>query len=201
MTIRNFSPLTRRIITVNILPLAILLAGILYLDEYREGLIKAELDALQRQSEIFAGALGEGAIGTESDGEQFIRPSIAGTMLRPMLTTGHTRARVYRSRGKKSTDDKFLKISDTRVLAGDGGKRIVEIQALVPNKNYDFSTAPKNYKNHRINRSWGAHVPFVNNKTLGTLFASTAQLNIIKIKFAGPTAQGVLDHLHNPCFN
>jgi len=145
MTIRIFSPLTRRIITVNILPLAILLVGILYLDEYREGLIKAELDALQRQSEIFAGALGEGAIGTESDGEQFIRPSVAGTMLRPMLTTGHTRARVYRSRGKKSTDHKFFKISDTRVLAGDGGKRIVEIQALAPTKNSDFSTRVENW--------------------------------------------------------
>ncbi len=50
MKIRFFSPLTRRIITVNILPLAILGAGILYLDEYREGLIEAELDALENQA-------------------------------------------------------------------------------------------------------------------------------------------------------
>ncbi|MEE2661692.1 MAG: ATP-binding protein [Pseudomonadota bacterium] len=145
MTIRIFSPLTRRIITVNILPLAILVAGILYLDEYREGLIEAELDALQTQSEIFAGALGEGAIGTRSDGEQFIRPSVAGTMLRPMLTAGHTRARVYKSIGTKITGHKFLKISDTRVLAGGGGKRSVEIQALSPTKNDDFSTRIENW--------------------------------------------------------
>ena len=43
---RLLSPLTRRILTVNILPLAILVAGILYLDEYREGLIVAKLAAL-----------------------------------------------------------------------------------------------------------------------------------------------------------
>ena len=168
MKIRFFSPLTRRIITVNILPLAILVAGILYLDEYREGLIEAELDALETQAEIFAGALGEGAIGTRSDGEQFIRSSVAGTMLRPMLTTGHTRARVYISLAKKISDQKFSKISDTRVLAGGGGKRIVEIQALSPTKYDDFSTRVENWFYRILFPNMGKQTPtgVVSSKTL-----------------------------------
>ena len=51
MTSRLLSPLTRRILTVNVLPLAMLVAGILYLDEYREGLVVAELAALETQAE------------------------------------------------------------------------------------------------------------------------------------------------------
>ena len=48
----GFSPLTRRILTVNMLPLAVLVAGILYLDDYREGLVEAELTGLEIQAEI-----------------------------------------------------------------------------------------------------------------------------------------------------
>ena len=77
MKFRLFSPLTRRILVVNIFPLATLVAGILYLDEYRDGLIESELAALETQAQIFAGALGEGAIGTESDRAQFILPGVA----------------------------------------------------------------------------------------------------------------------------
>ena len=56
MKFRLFSPLTRRILVVNIFPLATLVAGILYLDEYREGLVESELAALETQAQIFAGA-------------------------------------------------------------------------------------------------------------------------------------------------
>ena len=62
MTGRRFSPLTRRILIVNVVPLAVLAAGILYLADYRERLIDAELLALGTQAEIFAGAIAEGAV-------------------------------------------------------------------------------------------------------------------------------------------
>ena len=186
MRIRIFSPLTRRIITVNILPLALLLVGILYLDEYREGLIETELDALERQSEIFAGALGEGAIGTRSDGEQFIRPSVAGTMLRPMLTTGHTRARVYILTGTKNTDRKLLRLADTRVLAGGGVKRIVEIQALSPTKNDDFSTRVENWFYRTGYLSWGQ-------KNATRVASSTSLFQ----RYEKPLVTAALD---SPCF-
>ncbi len=59
---RAFSPLLRRILLVNILPLAILVGGLLYLDQYRRSLIAAELDSLRSQAELIAAALGEGAV-------------------------------------------------------------------------------------------------------------------------------------------
>ena len=43
---RLLSPITRRILAINILALVVLFAGMLYLDNYRRGLIAAELAAL-----------------------------------------------------------------------------------------------------------------------------------------------------------
>lgn len=131
---RLLSPLTRRILTVNILPLAILVAGILYLDEYREGLIVAKLAALETQAEIFAGALGEGAIGTRPDGAQFILPNVARPMLRRLTAPTRTRARAFSGDGTE--------IADSRFLAGQGGE--VKVEVLPPPKYGDVSASAFN---------------------------------------------------------
>lgn len=131
---RLLSPLTRRILTVNILPLAILVAGILYLDEYREGLIVAELAALETQAEIFAGALGEGAIGTRPDGAQFILPNVSRPMLRRLTAPTRTRARVFAADGAE--------IADSLFLTGQGGA--VQVEALPPPDNSDVPTSAFN---------------------------------------------------------
>ncbi len=119
---RWFSPLTRRILVVNILPLAILVAGILYLDEYRDGLVESELAALETQAQTFAGALGEGAIGTRPDGVQFILPGVARPLLRRLVSPTRTRARVFNSIGAP--------IADSQFLVGPVGR--VEIETLPP---------------------------------------------------------------------
>jgi two-component system, OmpR family, sensor histidine kinase ChvG len=131
---RLLSPLTRRILIVNILPLAILVAGILYLDEYREGLIVAELVALETQAEIFAGALGEGAIGTRTDGAQFVLPNVARPMLRRLTAPTRTRARVF--------DDDGTEVADSLFLAGQGGA--VQVEALPPPDDSDVPTSAVN---------------------------------------------------------
>ena len=130
MKFRLFSPLTRRILVVNIFPLATLVAGILYLDEYREGLIEAELAALETQTQIFAGALGEGAIGTRPDGAQFIRPGVARPMLRRLTVPTRTRARVFGIKGEGVADSWFV--------SGLGGD--VQVESL-PSPNADDLTA------------------------------------------------------------
>ena len=130
MTGRLLSPLTRRILIVNILPLAILVAGVLYLDEYREGLIVAELAALETQAEIFAGALGEGAIGTRPDGAQFVLPNVARPMLRRLTAPTRTRARVFAADGSEVADSLFL--------TGQGGA--VQVETLPPPDGNDAPT-------------------------------------------------------------
>ena len=134
MTSRLLSPLTRRILTVNVLPLAMLVAGILYLDEYREGLVVAELAALETQAEIFAGALGEGAIGTRPDGAQFILPNVARPTLRRLTAPTRTRARVFDAAGAEVADSLFL--------TGQGGA--VQVEALPPPDHSDVATSAFN---------------------------------------------------------
>ncbi|MEN0087431.1 MAG: sensor histidine kinase [Pseudomonadota bacterium] len=52
-----FRSLTRRIIFLNLAGLAVLLTGILYLNQFREGLIDARVESLRTQAEIIAGAI------------------------------------------------------------------------------------------------------------------------------------------------
>jgi len=59
---RIFSRLRLRILTVNVIPLIVLMIGILYLGQYEKGLIEAELKTLEHQSRLYAGAIAETAI-------------------------------------------------------------------------------------------------------------------------------------------
>ncbi|HJO68165.1 MAG TPA: stimulus-sensing domain-containing protein [Rhodospirillales bacterium] len=124
---RAVSPITLRILAVNILALAILLAGMLYLGAYRRSLIEGELAALGVQAELFAAALGEGAVGpapSESDGEtaQRLAPEAARQILRRMVETSGVRARLFAGDGAL--------LVDSRELAAPTGS--VEIEELPP---------------------------------------------------------------------
>src|SRR5262245_64411065 len=57
----SFSSLTRRIIFLNVTGLLALVVGILYLSQFRAGLIDARKDSLLVQGEIIAGAIAASA--------------------------------------------------------------------------------------------------------------------------------------------
>jgi len=118
------SPLTRRILTINILALAILMAGLLYLGQYEQNLINSEFQALTTEGEIFAGALGQGAYGTRNDGKTILRPDIAGPMLRRLVLPTTTRARLF------SADGSLL--ADSRILLGPEGAPVQVIDLPPP---------------------------------------------------------------------
>ncbi|WP_408846013.1 ATP-binding protein [Acetobacter thailandicus] len=59
---RLISPLTRRIMLVNILPLLLLAITMLFLNQFRDSLLVTEVTALREQARIYAGALGESAV-------------------------------------------------------------------------------------------------------------------------------------------
>ncbi len=115
------SPITRRILAVNLLALGILVAGILYLDEYKESLIQAELAALATQAEMFAVALSEGAVAETASGHYRVS-NISKQMVRRLVKTTGTRARLFRQDGELT--------ADSRRLAGAG--RTIEIEELPP---------------------------------------------------------------------
>ncbi|KAA0597675.1 HAMP domain-containing protein [Azospirillum lipoferum] len=127
---RRVSPLTLRILAVNVLALALLMAGLLYLGRYQDRLIQAETEALATEARIFASALGEGAVnriltapsptGDES-GERFeLAPELARPMIRRLAEATATRTRLY--------DIDAHMLSDSRVLVGSQGR--IEIREL-----------------------------------------------------------------------
>jgi two-component system sensor histidine kinase ChvG len=120
---RGIPPLTRHILAVNILALLILVAGLLYVGEYRKGLIASELASLSIQAEMFAGAIGEGAIATvnpSGDGPvgQEILVEKSRQLMRRLAEATHTRARLFSPDGTL--------IADSRLLLGPGGSVLIE---------------------------------------------------------------------------
>src|SRR5581483_7527708 len=58
---QSFSSLTRRIVSLNVAGLLALVVGILYLSQFRAGLIDARVESLVVQGEIIAGAIAASA--------------------------------------------------------------------------------------------------------------------------------------------
>ncbi|MBE7210265.1 MAG: sensor N-terminal transmembrane domain-containing protein [Gluconacetobacter diazotrophicus] len=59
---RWVSPMTRRILLVNVVPLVLLVGTLLYLNQFQNSLLEAEVSALREQARIYAGALGQAAV-------------------------------------------------------------------------------------------------------------------------------------------
>ena len=108
------SPLLRRILLVNALPLALLVAALLYLDQYQNGLLEAEVGTLREQARIYAGALGESAVSDRDPDNPKLIPEIARPLLRRLTEpTPNAQARLYAPDGTL--------IADSRVREGQGG--------------------------------------------------------------------------------
>jgi two-component system, OmpR family, sensor histidine kinase ChvG len=116
-----FSSLTRRILVLNLAALAVLVTGILYLNQFREGLIDARVESLMTQGEIIAAAIAASAsVSTDAitvDPEKLlelqagqtisptddsieamefpINPERVAPLLRRLISPTRTRARIY----------------------------------------------------------------------------------------------------------
>lgn len=111
---RLVSPLLRRILLVNALPLALLVAALLYLDQYQGGLLVAEVQALREQARIYAGALGESAVSTQDPDNPTLQPDRARPLLRRLTEpTPNAQARLYAPDGQL--------VADSRVREGPSG--------------------------------------------------------------------------------
>lgn len=114
-----FSPLLRRILLVNALPLGLLVAALLYLDTYQDGLIDAEAASLRVQAQVFAGAIGESATSIEDPERPVLVPDLARPLLRRLVEpTPFAQARLYDPDGEL--------VADSRVITGPGGAVITE---------------------------------------------------------------------------
>jgi len=130
----SFSSLTRRIVSLNIAGLLFLVASILYLSQFRAGLIDARAQSLLVQGEIIAGAIGasatvqtNNAISIDPDklvelkpGETIkgpdedsaldfpINPERVAPVLHTLISPTKTRARIYDPSGGLLLDSRDL---------------------------------------------------------------------------------------------
>lgn len=116
---RWVSPLLRRILLVNALPLVLLVAVLLYLDQYQTGLLQAEVLVLREEAKIYAGALGESAVRLTASDQPRIDPEIAVPLLHRLTEpTPDAQAKLYGPDGTL--------IADSRLRAGPKGAITME---------------------------------------------------------------------------
>ncbi len=152
-----FSSLTRRILFFNLVALVVLVAGILYLNQFREGLIDARVESLLTQGEIIAGAISASAsVDTNSitiDPEKLlelqagqsitplpndedldfpINPERVAPVLRRLISPTRTRARIY------DTDANLL--LDSRHLYTQGQVLRFDLPPVEPEETSFFDT-------------------------------------------------------------
>jgi two-component system, OmpR family, sensor histidine kinase ChvG len=118
---RRVSALTRRILVLNILALAIPIGGILYLDQYRDSLVETKLEAMRTEGELFAAALAETGVVAGTLGDERLMPEIARLTIRRMIDVSANRARLFDQDGTLIADSKRL---------GTAGQ--VEMELLAP---------------------------------------------------------------------
>ena len=129
----SFSSLTRRIVSLNLAGLVALVASILYLSQFRAGLIDARAQSLLVQAEIIAGAIAASAtVETNTitidperlldlkPGESYgapdeysglvfpINPERVAPVLRTLISPTKTRARIYDRDGGLILDSRNL---------------------------------------------------------------------------------------------
>jgi two-component system sensor histidine kinase ChvG len=141
-----FASLTRRIIVLNMAGLLVLVVGILYLNQWRAGLIDARVQSLRVQGEIIAAAVAASAtvdsdvisvnpdrlLELQGDGsvsslsyfdptlEFPINPERIAPLLRNLITPTRTRARIYDQGGLMILD------SDNIYARGEVMRQIIE---------------------------------------------------------------------------
>lgn len=139
-----FSSLTRRIVFLNVAALVALVAGILYLNQFRAGLIDARVESLLTQGEIIAAAIaGSASVDTNTitvDPDRLlqmqageapaqsddslqsldfpINPERVAPILQRLISPTKTRARIYDREGVLLLDSRYL-YSRGQILKSD----------------------------------------------------------------------------------
>jgi len=104
----RISPLTLRILAVNMLALAILVVGLLYLGQYQDNLIESHLEALKGDSRVFAGMVAEGGTVGDLNGLYALSPRPARSVIRRWVDATDVRTRLFDPQGGFFADSQTL---------------------------------------------------------------------------------------------
>ena len=193
-----FSSLTRRILFLNLAALLVLVSGILYLNQFREGLIDARVESLLTQGEIISGAIaasasvetdsitidpqkllelqaGESLSPTVSDDSVFpFDPKLIAPVLRRVISPTRTRARIYDQDAVLLLDSRFLYTSG-QVLRFDLDEPEDEEDLHIWERISKFFNAllqPGNLSIYREQKRKHVFLFFLRGKNAGALFLS-----------------------------
>lgn len=106
--LRRFSPLTLRVLAVNLLALALLGLGLLILDRYEDGLAERELATVRLQAQLVAAAIAEGAVDDRDPAALHLEPTLAQVLVRRLAAPADVRARLFGADGRLVTDSTLL---------------------------------------------------------------------------------------------
>ncbi|MFO1080152.1 MAG: stimulus-sensing domain-containing protein [Reyranellaceae bacterium] len=106
--LRRYSPLTRRILLLNIVPVALLTLGTIYLSDYEEELIDAELASLAVQGEMVAAGIAEVAVSGDETSINRLDADAARQLLTRLVHPTGVRARLFSETGDMLGDSAML---------------------------------------------------------------------------------------------
>ncbi len=159
--LRGISPLTRKILAVNLLAPVFLVMGALYPDTYEQGFLRSELESLREQGEMIASAVAESSV----TADQPIR-DLSDNIPAALFGGGHgyrllpeqarhmvRRLSVHSGRRVRLFDASGVLLADSRYLFVSGG--LVEISGLPPPRLYPAADRLLRMFNDRVVRLLG----------------------------------------------
>ena len=106
------------------LPLALIFVALLYLDQYQQGLLAAEVSNLREQAQIYAGAIAQTAV-QGNNGQATVNPDQAQPLLFSLTApTPNAQALIYGPDGTL--------VANSRVHPGPGGGIVTEPLSAPP---------------------------------------------------------------------
>jgi two-component system sensor histidine kinase ChvG len=112
---RAVSPLTLRILAVNVMALAILVGGLLYLGNYQDRIIATELKEMLSQARLVASAVAENAIVVDRNDQRILSPLLGRMMVKRLAEETENRTRLFSAQETLLADSRYL-------LADKGGR-------------------------------------------------------------------------------
>ena len=101
---RRVSPLTIKILSINVIAIFVVFTAVLHLDRYEDTLIQTELEGLERQATLFANALSEVAVARNPGTQNYLSITAVQNVIDRSALDSPARSRVFGTGGELLAD-------------------------------------------------------------------------------------------------
>ena len=101
---RRVSPLTIKILSINVIAIFVVFTAVLHLDRYEDSLIQTELEGLERQATLFANALSEVAVARNPGAQNYLSVTAVQNVIDRSALESLARSRVFGTGGELLAD-------------------------------------------------------------------------------------------------